>query len=379
VCQILSALAFCHARLVLHRDLKPQNILIDRHGRVKLADFGLARAFQAKKMYTQEVVTLWYRAPELLLGNPEYTASVDLWSAGCILAEICSRRPLFPGDSEIDQLFRIFRLLGTPTEASWLGVTSFPDYQSIFPKWRAADIASSIPRMEASGADLLSRLVNYEPLERLRAEDAIRHPFFDEVRDGDLLIPLEAYESYESKQKTVAVLATHGETQPTGSSCGAPPLRPPFDASVAASSSRISNAADATASVLPDLLGSVDQSALCAGQTLSASNCPVQAPRTVSPGPEAAANDISVYRPPSPARCRDVDRSHDLATDVITAVEFVNARQGTPQQVATAEASLCGGRSNRRTREDATTHETHHHSASAAVPPTRRPRMSAKD
>ena len=136
--QILSALSFCHARLVcfvtvpargecplqwrlptcfqvLHRDLKPQNVLIDLKGHVKLADFGLARAFQTKKPYTQEVVTLWYRAPELLLGQNDYTASVDLWSTGCILAELTCRRPLFPGDSEIDQLFRIFRLLGTPT------------------------------------------------------------------------------------------------------------------------------------------------------------------------------------------------------------------------------------------------------------------------
>ena len=89
-------------------------MLIDRKGHVKLADFGLARAFQTKKPYTQEVVTLWYRAPELLLGQNDYTASVDLWSTGCILAELTCRRPLFPGDSEIDQLFRIFRLLGTP-------------------------------------------------------------------------------------------------------------------------------------------------------------------------------------------------------------------------------------------------------------------------
>lgn len=91
--QIFSGLSFCHARLILHRDLKPQNILIDELGRVKLADFGLARAFQTQKTYTQEVVTLWYRAPEILLGLSEYSAAVDMWSTGCILAELCCRCP----------------------------------------------------------------------------------------------------------------------------------------------------------------------------------------------------------------------------------------------------------------------------------------------
>ena len=95
---------------------------------------------QARRTYTQEVVTLWYRAPELLLGKPEYSASVDLWSTGCILAEIASRRPLFPGDSEIDQLFKIFQLLGTPTEEIWSGVTALPDYQPHFPRWRPSDL-----------------------------------------------------------------------------------------------------------------------------------------------------------------------------------------------------------------------------------------------
>ena len=80
------------------------------------------------------MVTLWYRAPELLLGQQKYSASVDMWSVGCIMAELSSRRALFPGDSEIDQLFKIFRVLGTPDEASWPGVTSLPDYQSFFPR-----------------------------------------------------------------------------------------------------------------------------------------------------------------------------------------------------------------------------------------------------
>ena len=108
--QILSGIDFCHARRVLHRNLKPQHLLIDRSGALKLADFGLARAFGIPvRTYTHEVVTLWYRAPEILLGLKQYSTPVDMWSIGCIFAEMVLKRALYPGDSEIDELFKIFR------------------------------------------------------------------------------------------------------------------------------------------------------------------------------------------------------------------------------------------------------------------------------
>lgn len=108
--QLIRGIYFCHTHRILHRDLKPQNLLIDKEGNLKLADFGLARAFGIPlRTYTHEVVTLWYRAPEVLLGSRHYSTAIDMWSVGCIFAEMAMRSPLFPGDSEIDEIFRIFR------------------------------------------------------------------------------------------------------------------------------------------------------------------------------------------------------------------------------------------------------------------------------
>lgn len=108
--QLCSGIRYCHSHRILHRDLKPQNLLIDKDGNLKLADFGLARAFGVPlRTYTHEVVTLWYRAPEILLGGHQYSTGVDMWSVGCIFAEMATRKPLFPGDSEIDEIFKIFR------------------------------------------------------------------------------------------------------------------------------------------------------------------------------------------------------------------------------------------------------------------------------
>jgi len=177
--QLLEAISYCHRHRVLHRDLKPQNLLIDSTGLIKLADFGLARAFGVPvRTYTHEVVTLWYRAPEILLGSKFYSTSVDIWSIGCIFAEMLTRRPLFPGDSEIDQLFRIFRSLGTPTDESWPGVSSLPDYKPVFPRWKTQDIQQLLPlQLAPGGHDLLVRLLTYNPATRMSAKRALDHPY----------------------------------------------------------------------------------------------------------------------------------------------------------------------------------------------------------
>ncbi|KAK8762927.1 hypothetical protein V5799_034464 [Amblyomma americanum] len=178
--QIFEAILFCHQRRVLHRDLKPQNLLIDGKGTIKVADFGLARAFGLPvRVYTHEVVTLWYRAPEVLLGAQRYSTPVDIWSIGCIFVEMVTRKPLFHGDSEIDQLFRIFRTLGTPTEQSWPNVTKLPDYKPSFPSWKENILASLLPEMDGEALDLLKKTLVYNPGDRITARAALEHKYFE--------------------------------------------------------------------------------------------------------------------------------------------------------------------------------------------------------
>lgn len=180
--QILQAMLFCHQRRVIHRDLKPQNLLIDSKGTIKLADFGLARALCIPvRVYTHEVVTLWYRAPEVLLGAQRYSTPVDIWSIGCIFAEMATKSPLFRGDSEIDQLFRIFRTLSTPTEETWPGVSSLPDYKTSFPSWRTNTLASSVKQLDSAGLNLLQAMLIYDPALRISARDALTHVYFNDL------------------------------------------------------------------------------------------------------------------------------------------------------------------------------------------------------
>jgi len=158
-------------------------LLITADGKhVKLADFGLARLSAIPNgPYTFEVVTLWYRAPELLLGANRYSTSVDVWSIGCIFAEMASGMPLFPGRSDIDQLFKIFQRRGTPTADVWPAVLRLPHYNAEFPQWRESPITNFVPLGGlggTTGADLLNKLLLYDPDRRIACKTALQHPFF---------------------------------------------------------------------------------------------------------------------------------------------------------------------------------------------------------
>lgn len=177
--QLVKGIAHCHMHRVLHRDLKPQNLLLDKQGTLKLADFGLARAFGVPlRTYTHEVVTLWYRAPEILLGAKQYATPVDIWSIACIFVEMATGRPLFPGDSEIDELFRIFRVLGTPNDDIWPGVSALKDHKTSFPKWAPKPLEEILDCICDDGMDLLKKMLVYEPSKRISAREALKHPYF---------------------------------------------------------------------------------------------------------------------------------------------------------------------------------------------------------
>ncbi|KAI8336641.1 protein serine/threonine kinase [Chlamydoabsidia padenii] len=181
--QLLKGIAFCHEHRVLHRDLKPQNLLINKKGELKLGDFGLARAFGIPvRSYSRDVVTLWYRAPDVLMGSKQYSTSIDLWSAGCIFAEMASGSPLFPGSSVSDQLQCIFKVLGTPTEETWPKVSQVPEYKRDFELFAPISLGSLLPKLDPQGIDLLKKLLEYPPDKRITAGDALQHPYFDDLR-----------------------------------------------------------------------------------------------------------------------------------------------------------------------------------------------------
>jgi len=174
----LKGLEYLHNNWILHRDLKPNNLLIDENGVLKLGDFGLAKCFGSpNRLYTFQVVTRWYRAPELLFGSQMYGTGIDIWAVGCILAELLLRAPFLPGETDLDQLNKIFTTLGTPTEENWPGHKSLQHYVSFRPE-------PGIPLKDiftAAGDDLmevLGSMLALCPSKRCTATSALKMAYF---------------------------------------------------------------------------------------------------------------------------------------------------------------------------------------------------------
>ncbi|BGP17384.1 hypothetical protein JCM10213_002867 [Rhodosporidiobolus nylandii] len=175
---MMKGLEFCHRNWVLHRDMKPNNLLISADGTLKLADFGLAREYadEGAKM-TCQVVTRWYRSPELLLGARAYSTGVDQWAAGCIFAELMLRVPFMAAESDIEQLNMIFSAMGTPDEGVWPGFSKLSS-GAVFDKKPKSDLRMLFSAASPEAIDLLEKLLTYDPRRRITAKEALHHPYF---------------------------------------------------------------------------------------------------------------------------------------------------------------------------------------------------------
>jgi len=179
--QTMQGLAFIHKNGYFHRDLKPENILCnDGIGLIKIADFGLAREIRSRPPYTDYVSTRWYRAPEVLLRSTNYNSPIDLFAIGCIMAELYTLRPLFPGGTEVDQIFKVTGVMGTPTESMWpdgMKLASAMGFK--FPKMAGTALRKLIPQAGSAALELMTQLMAWNPSKRPSCTQTLRHSYFD--------------------------------------------------------------------------------------------------------------------------------------------------------------------------------------------------------
>ncbi|XP_057864231.2 cyclin-dependent kinase C-2 [Cryptomeria japonica] len=215
--QLLTGLHYCHVNQVLHRDIKGSNLLIDNDGNLKLADFGLARSFSSDHNgnLTNRVITLWYRPPELLLGSTKYGPAVDMWSVGCIFAELLYGKPILPGKNEPEQLNKIFELCGSPDEGNWPGVSKIPWYNNFKPprpmKRRLREVFKHFDR---HALELLEKMLTLDPAQRICAKDALDAEYFwnDPLPcDPKSLPKYESSHEFQTKKKRQQQRQQHEE------------------------------------------------------------------------------------------------------------------------------------------------------------------------
>ena len=193
--QVASGIGYYTNQNILNRDIKPRNILCYvlkggfKNANLRITDFGIARdniCSHLNDKFTELVYTLWYRPPEILLGG-KYNEKADVWALGCIIAQMLLKRPLFTGDSEIDQLYKIFQVLGTPTEGDWPGVSSLPGWKSDFPIWQRRDLDIHVFKGDDKLKNLLNNILILDPAKRFDIFQVLNHPYFDEVRDENVI------------------------------------------------------------------------------------------------------------------------------------------------------------------------------------------------
>lgn len=214
----LKGLEYLHKNYILHRDLKPNNLLLDRNNILKIADFGLARSFgSASRIYSHQVVTRWYRAPELLFGARNYGTGVDIWAVGCILAELYKREPLFPGESDLDTLDKIINVFGTPNEKNWPGVTKLSDFVAFNEIAVSQPFSERFFALQPDALEILEKMLVLCPRERCTTTEALSMRYFTTEpfpTSPEFLPRIKDSENMTKKESSESQMNIKNEPQP---------------------------------------------------------------------------------------------------------------------------------------------------------------------